>query len=534
MSVEPEQTQPKPKRRRRQILVIILVLGLSLLIGGYWLGRIWLVRSRTLAAFEGMGLHVTQLQVTDVTPWHAEIRELVAGPPGALTIQRISIDYTIERLFHRSVDRISIAGADAGLPLLEALKARPKTTEGTQPAPLPFSTIELANCNVHLGKAGDEIVVPISGTVTHDSGRLQISAKANLNPKPLIVSAVVNGQDIAGSIDCEALDTPVVQKIMRDLNIATPDISGWVGARVAVAMQGGQGSITATLRPQAVTIASEKGDKLNLEKGVITLEQPIGSASQVGVVTINGLNASSSTYDVWMEGISGSVTIQKPWPLVTPPDQRLTIAKLTSGKVKLTNGAITFNGQADGDLIIQETHWQGMGGLISSENAKFSQADSSIAATIKAQDVALHDLLDAFGQGKATGDGRVNATIPLNIRNGRLALGEGSVIATPGGNLQILESKTITNTIAAGDPRFAAGGQYSALREDLPKALSDFEFQVLRADLRNSDNGIRADVHLAGRGRNMKTQPYDLELRISPINQALAIGLGLQQLLEGK
>jgi hypothetical protein len=118
---------------------------------------------------------------------------------------------------------------------------------------------------------------------------------------------------------------------------------------------------------------------------------------------MSNLNANSSTSDVFAEGINGTVTIDRFSPFVTPQNQQLTIAKLTSGKVKLYDGALTMHGEPSGEVVIDKTEWQGMGGTVSSEDARV-RLDGSADFALVAKDVALHDLLDAFSQGKATGE----------------------------------------------------------------------------------------------------------------------------------
>jgi hypothetical protein len=484
-----------------------------------------------IAILESAGIRVTQLRITDATPWHAEVEDLVAGPDGALKVKQISIHYSPTRLFHRSVERIVISGADVDAAIADSVKFE---SGGSAPvAAAPFSSIELIDSKIRIGKGNEQVIVPLHGLLSNDSGSYRITAQADLDPKPLKLSAVVHDHDVAGSIESEALETAVVQKLLQAFAFDAPEMTGWAATRIAIAYQNGQGSVMATIRPQAIQFTTKSQNKLNLESGVITFQRLLGSDSGPSVLTMSNLNANSSTSDVFAEGINGTVTIDRFSPFVTPQNQQLTIAKLTSGKVKLYDGALTMHGEPSGEVVIDKTEWQGMGGTVSSEDARV-RLDGSADFALVAKDVALHDLLDAFSQGKATGEGRVNATIPFHIRAGQIALGEGTAVAEPGGNIQILEAQSLTDTIASADSSFAAGGANAQLREDLPRAFSDFQFETLRADLRNSDNGLRADIRLAGRGRAQKTRTYDLEFHVSPINEALAIGLGVQRILQGK
>jgi hypothetical protein len=345
---------------------------------------------------------------------------------------------------------------------------------------------------------------------------------------------MVHGSDVAGAIDSEAFDIENIEKILHQFTQNPPELSGWCGTRIAFAIQNGTGSVTATFKPDALNLFATNGSKLHLESGVITFNRTIAPNAQAGTITLENVNVSSSSADFSAKGVRGTLAIARVVPFQTPGDQTITVETLTSGKVSLTDGSIVFHAEDEHNVIIRQTRWQSMGGVVSSENAKVDPAKSSADFTVVASDVELGQLLDVLGQGKVSGHGKVTATIPLRIQGENIALGEGAVTAQPGGILHVADAKAIADTLAASDPRFASGGPYANLKNDLAQAMADFEFQTLRADITRGENGLRADVHLAGRGRTGSKRAYDFELRISGIDQALALALGLRNAFEGK
>src|SRR5438067_7606181 len=132
---------PKPRRRRRRFVILTMSLVILGLVCAYWLGKAWMVLNRVIAILASAGIQVTQLRITDATPWHAQVEDLVAGPDGALNVKQISIHYSPTRLFHRSVERIVISGADVDAGIADSLEF--SSGGSSSVATAPSSSIEL-------------------------------------------------------------------------------------------------------------------------------------------------------------------------------------------------------------------------------------------------------------------------------------------------------------------------------------------------------------------------------------------------------
>jgi hypothetical protein len=517
------------------VLIFIVLLSAA-----YTFGRAWLVRSRVIALLESVGLHVTNIRVTDVTPWHAQVEDLVAGPDDAMKVARISIDYAPQRLFHSRVDRIVVSGADLRSELVniiqKATASEPKAdaTTTTSAATSPVGTVEIESSKIRIGSGEQMVAVPILGKVIADEGRYNIALQADLNPKPLKISAVIHGHDIAGAIESEAFDIQYVQKVLAQFEKTTPELEGWVQTRIAVAIQDGKGSVAATLKPQALNLFATNGSKLHLEGGTVTYNRTIGPNAPAGVFGLENVNVSSSSADFSAKDVNGTINVKSFAPFRTPPDQKITAKTLTSGKIELTDGSIVFNADDADNVIIQTTSWHAMGGTVGSENAKANLANSSADFAVHMNDVELEELLKIVGQGKVNGHGKVTGSIPLHIRGEKLFIGEGLITAAQGGTIQVADAKAISDTLAASDPRFGAGGPYASLKSDLAQAMADFEYQTLRADFIRGENGIIAKIHLAGKGRTGSKRAYDFEINVSGINKLLADAMGFYGAFEGK
>jgi hypothetical protein len=522
------------------LALMAVLIFIVLLSAAYTFGRAWLVRSRVVALLESVGLHVTNIRVTDVTPWHAQIEDLVAGPGDAMKVAKISVDYSPQRLFHSRVDRIVVTGADLSSELVKVIQkataseSETGATTTTSTNASPVSTVEIESSKIRVGSGDKLVTLPIFGKVVSDEGRYNIALQADLNPKPLKISAVIHGRDIAGAIESEAFDIEYIQKILAQFEKNTPELEGWVQTRIAVAIQDGKGSIAATLKPQALNLFATNGSKLHLEGGTVTYNRAIAPDAPAGVFRLENVNVSSSSADFSAKDVNGTINVTSFAPFRTPPDQTITAKTLTSGKVELTDGTIVFNADDADNVIIQTTNWQAMGGTIGSENAKANLAKSSADFTVAAKDVELEQLLKVIGEGKVTGHGKVTGNIPLHIRGEKLFIGEGLITAAQGGTIQVADAKTISDTLAASDARFGAGGPYASLKTDLAQAMADFEYQTLRADFIRGENGISAKIHLAGRGRTGSKRAYDFEINVGGINDLLARAMGLYGAFEGK
>ena len=89
--------------------------------------------------------------------------------------------------------------------------------------------------------------MPLHGLLSNDRGSYRVTAQADFNPKPLKLSAVIHDHDVAGSIESEALEAAVVQKLLQVFSIDAPKMTGWAATRIAFAYQNGQGSVMATI-----------------------------------------------------------------------------------------------------------------------------------------------------------------------------------------------------------------------------------------------------------------------------------------------
>jgi hypothetical protein len=207
--------------------------------------------------------------------------------------------------------------------------------------------------------------------------------------------------------------------------------------------------------------------------------------------------------------------------------QHVEINRLRSGEMIFHNGFVDFAVRNPSSIQIAKSQWNWMGGTISATDAQINPQASELSLVVEAKGLQLKQLLDFFAEDYARGGGRVDARLPVFVQGWRIGFGEGQIENIGGGSVQIIDADTIADAIGESkDP------VQSAQRDEIARALRDFEYDVLRADLvYERERGLIAHVDLQGRGRTGARQPLHVEINIDGLDQALLYYLGIQRKL---
>lgn len=181
-----------------------------------------------------------------------------------------------------------------------------------------------------------------------------------------------------------------------------------------------------------------------------------------------------------IEGISGTLRVEGPEPLSTPPGQLLAIRRIDVG-LPLLDGLIEFQLTPEGVIDVRRASWQWAGGTLRAAGAWQPDAAAN-EVTLQVEALDLGTLLEFAELEGLSGSGRLAGFLPvfqdgeqIRIEGGRLAAtGPGTIRLAPGGALG-----------AAARER----GEFGLVLD----ALEDFRFQELSIDI---DGDARGEMHL--------------------------------------
>jgi len=199
--------------------------------------------------------------------------------------------------------------------------------------------------------------------------------------------------------------------------------------------------------------------------------------------------------------------------------------------MQVSSGMAKFTIDQQHNVVIEKTNWAWLGGMLSAANISIKPGQPT-DLTIDGRGIELKPLLEAFGSGKISGEGKIDLNVPLRIDWPRLGFGRGSVKNIGAGRLQIADAAKVADTVAgqAGNNP----GEQEKLKRDVIESLKDLDFEVLTLDLRPDKGSLMADAHLTGRGREGARKAVDLEVHLSQVDDLIEFYLGVAGRLSGQ
>jgi hypothetical protein len=331
-----------------------------------------------------------------------------------------------------------------------------------------------------------------------------------------------------GAIDLTASGEQIRGELLGQLleGLAQRDIplKGTLDAELHFHWDNGSGTLTATIKPEDLAYAN-----LGSASGVLKVETTLGGpASPRAKLTIS--DAQVQAAEIKADGVNASITFSSLSPLATPPAQLLTVDKVTIGQLEMNNGSIQFDMQSPQDVRVEATRWQVLGGALSASPFAFNPTQPNLQLTLRGDQINIKALLDLFGQGKVSGSGLLSGEIPLTITPDGVTLGQGTLFATQDGQLVVKDLSALAATLG-GQSAGASKNPSSAeqVRQNIMEALSDFQYDDLRANLQPDENGKpMAVIHLAGHGTTGAKQAIELDLRIRGIEDIARVVLNIR------
>jgi hypothetical protein len=530
-------------RRRRSLFrfAFVVAAGLTLaLVLAYAFLLPWVVHRKIASALDSMGLTPVRFDVHRVTPWTLELRDVQAGDVTPDRISAIVVDYSPAVLRSGRIHTVRLTGVDVTLDLRKGridtgpwadgkFSTKPKALAALD---LPFDRLELESSSLTLTLARQTIRLPAKGyLVRQGDARFRVELALTVDHKQLNLSGTIGpaSSDIdlaAGGEGLSAADiTAITSAFWPGVHLTA---EGSLNGSARGHWSGGRGEATLIVQPNALSLnIIGRGGKPSRVQGIsgrfqMQMSHDPGSAVHAKL-TMQGASLDGTSWGCAAKAIRGEVTYDDLLKLTTNAGQSIGVGKLTIGKMEFADGSVIFRMNNAHAINIQRTQWTWLGGTVSAENFGLDSLHPKLDATVQIAEVDLRQLLIFFAPTTASGDGTITGRFPVVVDWPDIHFGDGSLLAAPGGSVQVKDMKAIA---AALDQTGQSGS--TEVRRRVLEALGDFQFDVLRAALRNDSQGLGADLHLNGKGRTGSRTPLDIEIRIHGLDDLLKLYLGYQ------
>jgi len=229
-----------------------------------------------------------------------------------------------------------------------------------------------------------------------------------------------------------------------------------------------------------------------------------------------------------VEGLAFDIALDGLQPPRAAAPQRITARRIDAGLPPLTDveAAVALGGSPVGnpELLLRSASAGFAGGRLRLVDGSLDPAGGRYAARLEIEEVELEPLLALLGMAELRGSGRVSGALPVELRDGAIAIREGLVIGQ--------EQGVIAFTSPEARDALAAGGEAVSLMFD---ALEDFRYEVLEIGLDKAFDG-ETQVRLRLLGANpevLEGHPFDLNINLetdtTPLLAALAEGRRIQR-----
>lgn len=227
--------------------------------------------------------------------------------------------------------------------------------------------------------------------------------------------------------------------------------------------------------------------------------------------------------DMVLEGLSGRITLDNPWPPSTPPEQRLT-ARSIRGNAVLEDLDLTFQ-VAGAEHILLDQLWARIAdGVVSIGSLELPLTESPQDLLVVINGVGVQELLSMFEIPDTEATGRLVGSIPLTVSGTEFKV-ENALLETEGAGR--LHYRPDAPPVA-----LQAGGEAATL---MMKALENFHYEALSlAAARETTGEWDATLHMTGANPDlMEGYPFEFNINLSgKIDEILRRGLASYRLPE--
>lgn len=185
----------------------------------------------------------------------------------------------------------------------------------------------------------------------------------------------------------------------------------------------------------------------------------------------------------------------------TAPAQKLTFDTLSAGKIKLTDGKITYQLEPGPVVLVEQAGFKWAGGHVASHAFRVTPGSDEYNLTLFCSNLKLSEILSQLGLAQAQGEAAMSGELPVAWKSGKISFNSGFLHSTPGegGIIQVEAMNDLVESIPKGSVQ---RGQIELARE----AVRDFEYKWVRikADTVGEDLLVRLSVD----GKPKSTLPF--------------------------
>lgn len=210
-----------------------------------------------------------------------------------------------------------------------------------------------------------------------------------------------------------------------------------------------------------------------------------------------------------LSGLDTALRLTSLSPLISAPDQKLTIATLDSvTSVSAIDVRYRLEPGPGGRPLVRIDRFSAklFDGAVSSTGMRADPTDGRLTGDLAVQGLSLEKIMALIGAEGVTGTGALSGTIPLAVADGTLTVSGGTLVADGGGTLRI-PSDQVAQAIGSGNEDLAL----------VARVLEDFRYQELsmRIDKQAEGDG---QVRLSLLGHNpavLDGHPFQFNINLS-------------------
>ncbi|WP_374366828.1 YdbH domain-containing protein [Dongia sp.] len=227
-------------------------------------------------------------------------------------------------------------------------------------------------------------------------------------------------------------------------------------------------------------------------------------------------NFSGKVGPVQLLNVNSVITIDKPWPLSTKPDQAIAIERADIG-LPLTNALFRFKVSDGKRLDLAESRLQMSGGEMRLEPVTLDIDAPVHNLRLTVQQISVNELFASLGVAGLSGEGTISGAVPVSIFPGGIAIPAAELRADAPGVLRYDRDQAPLALQSAGESIAMA-----------LQALSDFHYKELILNLTRELTGdVSLGLHISGSNPSFYDgYPVEFNLTIQGrLDEALREGL---------
>jgi hypothetical protein len=266
---------------------------------------------------------------------------------------------------------------------------------------------------------------------------------------------------------------------------------------------------------------------------------------QKGLLKVSIKDSTFTSGGLEAKGIATDVVFPDLPSVRSLPNQKATIATISSGQIQLSDGRINYRIEDTNSLFLEKVRLSWCGGKLESGSLSLNAETKEIDTTIYCDRLGFVELLRQFGIEDTEGQGSLNGRLPVAISRTGIRFDDGFLFSTPG-NSGIVRFNN-TKQLRQGMPDL---GQTASLDYSI-KALENFAYNWTKLSFNTEGDNLLLTMQLDGKpaaplpfgyknGQIVATEkgqgiqhPIQLDMNFRlPLQEIFQYGTNLQSFME--